>query len=322
MKPLLAVVGPTGSGKTALAAELAVRLNGEIVSADSMQFYRGMEIGTAAPPAALRARVPHHFVAFQDPLEETMAAGQFQRMARERIAEIQARGKTAMVAGGSGLYIRALLDGLFEGPPRDDAIRERLRQEAASASSAALYERLQVVDPEYAATLTSPNDLVRIVRALEVYELTGEPFSAWHRRHRECPSGLNALRVGLRPDRDMLYRRIDARVREMFAAGWVDEVRELTASGREAAVQRLKTLGYREVLAVLRGEMAPEAAVESIARRHRQYARRQLSWFRHQPGIHWLDFGQETPLEELISRVLDLWDQFMANYRSSAPPAK
>jgi len=311
VKPVLAVVGPTGSGKTALAAEVATRLNGEIVSADSMQFYRGMEIGTAAPSPALRARIPHHFVAFQDPVEDTMAAGLFQRIARERIAQIQARGKTVIVVGGSGLYIRALLDGLFEGPPRDDSIRERLRREAAETSPAALYERLRTVDPDYASTLTSPNDLVRVVRALEVYELTGEPFSVWHRRHRERPVVLKGLRVGLRSDREMLYRRINARVREMFDAGWLDEVRALVDTGREESVRRLKTLGYQEVLACLRGETDLETAMETIARGHRRYARRQLGWFRHQADIHWLDCDEGTTLEELVARVLDLWQRFL-----------
>ncbi len=310
MKPVLALLGPTGSGKTALSVRLAEVMDAEIVSADSMQFYRGMEIGTAAPSAELRARIPHHFVAFLDPLESVMAAGAFQQMARERIREIQRRGRQVVVVGGSGLYIRALLDGLFEGPARDDSIRERLRREADETSPAALYERLRRVDPLYAETLTSPNDLVRIIRALEVYELTGTPFSAWHHSHREHPSRLKALRVGLRPEREFLYRRIDARVREMFEAGWFDEVRALVENGKEAALWRLKTLGYREVLACLRGETSMEAALEVISRKHRQYARRQLSWFRHQPDIHWLDFGDGARTEELAGKVFDLCARF------------
>ena len=196
-KTIIAVVGPTASGKTALAIALAERLGTEIISADAMQFYRGMEVGTAAPTPEERARVPHHFVSFLDP-GQLMAAGAYETLARERIAALHAQGKPAVIAGGSGLYVSALIDGLFNGPKRQPEVRERLIAEARELGNAYLFARLRNVDPDYAASLSSENDLVRIIRALEVCETTGQPFSRLHREHRDQAEPMDALFVGPR----------------------------------------------------------------------------------------------------------------------------
>ncbi len=306
MKPVLAVVGPTASGKTSLGIELARALNGEIVSADSMQFYRGMEIGTAAPTPKEQAGAAHHFVSFLTP-DQDMAAGEYQRLARVCIADMQARDKTAVVVGGSGLYLRALMDGLFDGPPRDEAIRARLRQEAHEHGNARLMERLRAVDPEYAATLTSENDQVRLVRALEVYEITGSTLSALHHRHRETLEAMPAMQVGIRMDRETLYKRIDRRVDLMLEAGWIAETERLLDAGYGPHLDRLKALGYREIAASLRGEQDLPTAVAAAKQHHRRYAKRQMTWFRADPRIHWLDGDSPAGMSVLIGRTLDLW---------------
>ena len=307
MRPVLAVVGPTASGKTRLSLELAERLNGEIVSADAMQVYRGMEIGTAAPTPEERARAPHHLVSLLSP-DTLMAAGRFQKEARECIRDIQARGPTALVVGGSGLYVRALLAASFEGPGRDEALRARLRAEAETLGNAALMARLRAVDPDYAAILSSENDTVRVVRALEVHALTGIPYSRLHAAHREQPDRIPALRIGVAPPRDALYDRINRRVDEMIAAGWVDEVRALLAAGHEGHLERIKALGYREIAACLRGEQSLEDAVEAVKRHHRRYARRQLSWFRADKRVVWMD-----PLDgpAAVDAVRERWARFL-----------
>lgn len=303
MIPILAVVGPTASGKTGLAIELARRLGTEIISADSMQFYRGMEIGTAAPSPAEQAGIRHHFIGFLDPDQE-MAAGEYERLARAVVANLSARGKTAVVVGGSGLYISALIDGLFEGPPRHPRIRERLKTEAGEHGNACLMARLRIVDPEYAAALTSENDVVRIIRALEVYEVTGEPFSKLHREHRAQAEPIDAVQIALDWPRDALYARINARVEAMIAAGWIDEVGRLLERGFGPHLQRLKALGYREIAAFLRGGKPLDEAIEATKQFHRRLAKRQLTWFRADDRIHWLPASPETPPEVYAEQAL------------------
>ncbi len=304
---VLVLAGPTASGKTRLGIELARRLGGEIISADSMQFYRGMEIGTAAPTPEELARARHHFVSFLTP-DQSMAAGEYQRRARAVIGEIQARGGVPVVVGGSGLYIRALVDGLFEGPPRDPAVRERLHREAVEAGNSALFARLRAVDPGYAETLTSENDLVRIVRALEVCEITGVPFSQWHEGHQFQTDPLEAVWLGLLVEREALYERIGRRVDAMMAAGWLGEVRRLLDGGYGPHLDRLKALGFRELTAHLRGEQSLEAAVEAAKFHHRRYAKRQMTWFRAEKRLYWLDAGDGTvPAEILADRAEEWW---------------
>jgi tRNA dimethylallyltransferase len=301
---VLAVVGPTASGKTALAIELAERLNTEIVSADSMQVYRGMEIGTAAPTAEERARVPHHLVSFLDPME-VFSAGKFERQAREIVERLNAAGKTAVVVGGSGLYLRALLDGLFPGPTADEEIRERLRVEAETEGVEALYRRLEEVDPEYAAAIL-PGDLRRIVRALEVYEITGEAMSALHRQHREAVKPLSSVQVILDWPRDELYARIDARVDRMIAGGFLDEVRGLLERGYAERLASLRSLGYGEMTAHLKGELSLGEAIELMKRNTRRFAKRQLIWFRADPRVYWLPAGSRQLPGDPAERVLSL----------------
>jgi tRNA dimethylallyltransferase len=301
---VIGVVGPTGSGKTALAIALARRLGTEIISADSMQFYRGMEIGTAAPSTEERAQAKHHFVSFLAPDEE-MSASAFERLARGEIARLNAQGLPAIVCGGSGLYISAVVDGLFPGPGRSDAVRERLRREAEAQGNEAMMARLRAVDPEYAALLSSGNDLVRIVRALEVYELTGEPFSRLHVEHRAAAEPLDTALFGLDWERAALYERINLRLDAMVMEGWAEEVRQLVAAGYGDHIDRLKALGFREIAAHLRGEQSLDAAIEAAKMHHRRYAKRQISWFRNVMDVRWLPADAGTPPEALANAVLE-----------------
>lgn len=301
---VLVVAGPTASGKTALAIELAQRLDTEIISADSMQVYKGMEIGTAAPSLEERARVTHHFVSCLDPKEQ-FSAGAFGRVARSIAARLNARGRIALLVGGSGLYIRAAIDGLFPGPGKDEAVRRRLHDEADRFGVAALYSRLETVDPGYAAVIL-PGDLRRIVRALEVYELTGEPMSRLHRRHRAGAPPLDALQIAVDLPRDVLYARIDARVDRMIEAGFLEEVRALMDRGCLDRFAQLRTLGYREFAEYLEGRKTYAEAVEEMKRNTRRYARRQLIWFRGDTRIHWLRASGDTPVGDLADRALAL----------------
>jgi tRNA dimethylallyltransferase len=270
----LFLVGPTAVGKSAVALELAARLDAEIVSADSMQVYRGMDIGTAKPTAAERRRVPHHLLDVADP-RETFDVKQFVMLAQAAIADIQARHKTPLVVGGTGMYVRALRQGLFEGPGRDPALRARLEVLPA----AELFAELQRLDPATAARIDRHNPR-RLVRALEVFHATGRSIAELQREWTTAPVGTI---IGLARDRDDLNARIERRIAEQIRAGWVDEVRCLVAGG----VTAFTATGYRELAAHLRGELSLPAAVALIGTRTRQLAKRQMTWFRREPGIRW-----------------------------------
>lgn len=303
----LAVVGPTGSGKTALALALAEALDGEIVAADSMQFYRGMAIGTAAPTPEEQARVPHHFVGMLNP-NQRLPAGEYSVAARSCIESLEARGRTPVICGGSGMYVQAVLDGIFDGPGRDDTLREALTAEAEALGGAALLARLHAVDPAYATVIGSPNDLVRIIRALEVHALTGVPLSEWHRRHQESTASLPAMQVAVDyPDRAALYARVDQRVCAMIASGWVDEVAALLDAGYGPDLLQLKALGYNALAAYLRGEHTLDEATAAIQKYHRNYAKRQLTWFRNDPRVVWLPAPKDGDTAALVDQLLALW---------------
>jgi tRNA dimethylallyltransferase len=302
---LVVIVGPTASGKTALALGLAdaVRARGgeaEIVSADSQQVYRGMDVGTAKASPEERARVAHHLIDVVSPSED-MTAARFAALADAAIADIAARGRCPIVAGGTGLYVRALLHGLFEGPPADAALRARLEREGAPA----LHARLGEVDPDAAARI-DPNDLRRIVRALEVFELTGTPISVHQRAHdiRRAPRRYPTRVVGLDPPRAELARRIEERVAAMLAAGLLDEVRRLVADGHDLGRRAFDAIGYREARLHLRGELPRERIAETMTAATRRFARRQLAWFRSEPEVAWYNAPQAVPLAALADWLM------------------
>jgi len=298
------VSGPTASGKTALAIELAERLDSEIISADSMQVYKGMEIGAAAPAPEDQARVKHHFVSFLEP-DEQFSAGAFERMARPVIDDLNARGKIAVVAGGAGLYIRALIEGLFHGPERDDSIHERLYREAEEKGMPALFARLNKCDPVYAG-LINENDPRRIMRALEVYELTGEPLSKLHAEHQAGAMPLNVVQTAFDWPRDELYARVDKRVDIMLKSGFLDEVQRLLDTGHGEHIQRLRSLGYREFAKYLAGDCSYEEAADAMKQNTRRFAKRQLTWFRNDPAIHWIKVEPDRDMRSYVEEVLNL----------------
>jgi tRNA dimethylallyltransferase len=283
------IVGPTGAGKSRLAIELARAVGGEVVSADSQQVYRGMDIGTGKASTAERASVPHHLIDVLDP-DQPMTAARFAELADAAIAGAAARGAPVVVAGGTGLYVRALLLGLFAGPAGDPAVRARLASEAASAGgAAALWQRLAAVDPAAAARIER-NDLRRIVRALEVLELTGAPMSEHQRRHdhRRVLPRYPARLVGLCPvDRTELYGRIDARVDRMMEDGLLGEVRALRAAGYGPEHRSQAAIGYAELHRHLEGALALPDAIALAKRNSRRYARRQLGWYRGDGSVAW-----------------------------------
>jgi tRNA dimethylallyltransferase len=281
------IVGPTGAGKSALAMEVAERLNCEIVNADSRQFYRGMDLGTAKPSAEDRARVPHHLIDVRQP-DEALDVAEFAQLARDAIEGIAARGRNPLVVGGSGLYLRVIRGGIFPGPPASAEIRDRLAKVAAEQGVAHLHQRLRELDPE-AANRIGVNDLYRIVRALEVFELTSETISAHQRRHRFADIGYDTLTVGVEVERPKLYASIDARFDAMVAGGLVAEVRTLIDAGYSPDQPPLSTIGYKQIAAYLRGEIALDDAVAQARQESRRLAKRQLTWFRHEPQIVWLD---------------------------------
>ncbi|ADV81110.1 tRNA (adenosine(37)-N6)-dimethylallyltransferase MiaA [Terriglobus saanensis] len=287
---LLAIVGPTGSGKTALSLALAEELNGEIVSCDSVSIYRGMEIGSAKPTAAERARIPHHMLDVADP-SEAYTAGDYSRAGREVLADLHSRGKTPIVAGGTGLYLRALLDGLSPVPPRDEELRKRLRHSVQRHGDAHLHSLLSRIDPKAAARIHA-NDQSKLLRAVEISLLERRPLSAqFHAAPPEPLKEFRIVKIGLTPPRAILYQRLDTRAAEMFTNGLVEETRSLIARyGKDC--RALTSLGYTQAVAEINGTLTHEQAVASAQQGHRNYAKRQLTWFRAEPDIHWIeDFG-------------------------------
>ncbi|GAB4098788.1 tRNA (adenosine(37)-N6)-dimethylallyltransferase MiaA [Sinomonas halotolerans] len=281
LPPVIAVVGPTGSGKSDLAVDLALALGGEVVNADALQFYRGMDIGTAKITDPERRGVPHHLLDILHVREEASVSA-FQTLARETVADIHARGRRAVLVGGSGLYVRAVLD-VLEFPGTDPAVRARIETEAERDGLEALRERLHAVDPVSAGRL---GDVRRMVRALEVHELTGRPFSSYMpERQYAAP----AVQIGLDLDRAALHARLAARVHRMADAGLLEEVRQLAGEGLREGRTASRALGYGQFLRVVDGESTLEQAVEETIVATRQFARRQLTWFRADPRVHWLD---------------------------------
>jgi len=279
--PLVAVVGPTGTGKSDLALELAERLGGEIVNTDALQFYRGMDIGTAKLPVAERRGIPHHLLDVLEVTEEASVAD-FQAQARGVIEDIESRGLRPVLVGGSGLYVRAALD-VLEFPPTDAAVRARLEEEAADAGLEVMRARLAAVDPVSAARL---GDERRVVRALEVFELTGRPFASFMpTREYLRPT----VQIGLDLDRAVLHQRLHARVVAMASAGLLDEVRELDAQGLRSGRTASRAIGYAQFLKVLDGEESLDWAVEDTTVATRKFARRQITWFRGDPRVSWLN---------------------------------
>lgn len=304
--PLLVLLGPTATGKTALALHLAPPLGAEVVSADSAMVYRHLDVGTAKPSAEERRRVPHHLVDVVPP-DRRFSVAEFVRAARAAVADILARGRVPLVVGGTGLYIRALVEGypLERVPvPPDPALRERLQEEARRHGPEHLHRRLAALDPDAAARI-HPRDLKRVIRALEVLAHGARPA-------RDVPpeaTPWRVLKLGLTCPRPALYRRIDRRTEAQFAAGFVEEVRRLLAMGYRPEDPGLQVLGYRHVVAHLRGRLSREEAIALTQRDTRRYAKRQLTWFRRERGVRWIDVEGRSP-EELAALLLPLLEDF------------
>jgi len=297
------IMGCTGCGKGALGLELARRLDGEIVSIDSMKIYRRMDIGTAKPAPAVRAEVRHHLIDAVEPSEEFSVA-QFAQQAEAAIADIHARGRPILCVGGTALYLKALTEGLFEGPSADPGLRDRLRQRAAAVGNAALHAELRRIDPE-AADRIHPNDLQRIVRALEVFELTGTPISRLQTQWGRLRTRYDSRIIALRREREDQSRRTNARVRRMIEQGLVDEVRSLLSEPRPLSTTARKALGYAEVIEHLEGGLPLVEAVEKIKINTRKFAKAQRTWLKRFRTAEWIDLTPEDSAEGVAVQLLD-----------------
>jgi tRNA dimethylallyltransferase len=301
------VVGPTGSGKSTLALALAERFHGEIVNCDSVALYREFEIGTAKPSPAEQARAPHHLFGSVDP-RSYVTAGEYARMARQVIAQIRSRGALPIVVGGTGLYLRALVEGLFPGPERSEELRRRLRERAGGEGLGYLHRLLKHLDRAAAAKI-HPNDLSKLVRAIEVCLTTRQSLTKLWEQGRSPLTGFRVLRLGLNPDREALYRRINQRAVDMFASGLVEETRQLLER-YGAGAHPFGSLGYKQAIERIRGQIDDATALQAAQQAHRNYAKRQMTWFRRERSVHWLQgFGDESAIEQrafvLIERSLE-----------------
>jgi len=300
-RPLVVVLGPTGSGKTDLALSVAEVFDGELVGCDSLQIYRYLDIGTARTPPAERRGIAHHMMDLVDP-DRLYTAGDYARDARAVLADISGRGKLPVVAGGTGFYLRALLEGLFAGPQRDEALRERLAA-IEKARPSFLHRLLRRMDKPTASRI-HPNDSPKLIRAIEVCLLRRKPMSTQFEEGRNRLTGYRALKIGLAPPRAELCRRLDRRLAGMFARGLVDEVRGILAQGFSREVKPLASLGYKEALAVIEGRMQMDEAIAAAQLATRQYAKRQMTWFRREQDVTWLEgFGDDPAVR---TTALDL----------------
>jgi tRNA dimethylallyltransferase len=297
--PRIAVIcGPTGVGKTTAAIAVASTLDAEIISADSMQVYRYMDIGTAKPSALEQARIPHHMIDIVDP-DEPFDAQQYADMSQNLVLELAAQGVPVLVAGGTGFYIRALIHGLFESGSGNSEIRHHLKKEADTMGTDALYQRLQKCDPKAAAKIHF-NDAFRIIRALEIFETTGQPISAHHQEHRLASPLFDVLKIGLYRHRDVLYERINRRVDLMVEEGLVDEVKSLRKRGYSPELKPFQSIGYRHILDFFEGRLSWDDTLQTLKQDTRHYAKRQLTWFNADSQVKWIDADH---LDEITNTI-------------------
>ncbi len=304
---LVVVLGPTGSGKTAVSLKLAGRFGGEIVNCDSVAMYREFEIGTAKPSASERSRVPHHLLNTVEPTG-FITAGEYARLARGILPEIHSRKKLPIVVGGTGLYLRALLDGLFPGPQRSEELRKRLRERARNRGATYLHGILDHLDP-VAAQKIHANDVPKLIRAIEVCLASHQPMSEAWQQGRTPLQGFRIFRLGLNPDRDALYKRLNRRAEQMLKSGLVEETKGLLEKYGPSALP-LSSLGYKQVVQFLRGTIDESATLAAIQQAHRNYAKRQMTWFRREPEVVWLaGFGDDEGIQaEAVAQVEKLSD--------------
>jgi tRNA dimethylallyltransferase len=301
-REIILVLGPTAVGKSRVAVDLALRFGGEVINGDSIQVYRGFDIGTDKPTPGSMRNVPHHLIDCVGP-EVQFTAADFVREALTAARDINARGRLPIIVGGSGLYLKALVDGLFPGPGRDPIVRARLEAEAREKGLDVLFRRLEAVDPAYAAKIRD-RDRIRIIRALEVHGLTGKPLSEHFLRTESPVSGRNVLRLGLQLDRTVLVRRIEDRVERMFERGLIEEVRGLLERGVPESAPPFRALGYRHVLKHLRSGISFGEAVSLTKADTRRYAKRQMTWFRKMAGVAWFSPDDRIGLEEYVQNQL------------------
>ncbi len=301
---VLVLLGPTGIGKTAISRHIARLLPVEIISADSRQVYQYMDIGTDKPDAAFRKAVRHHFVDVFPP-DRPFSAGEFAHQARQVVRDIQARNRVPLIVGGSGLYIRALLEGFFGQDIKDETVRQQLLLRAEKEGPEVLYAELQRVDPESARHI-HPRNVKRLIRALEVFTLSGKPISYWQKQQRD-PAPFPYVKIGLSMDRQALYARINRRVEAMFDAGLIEETRRLLDMGFSPELNALNTVGYKEVIQYLNEELDLYTCVELVKRNTRRYAKRQFTWFRGENHIRWLDLPPDYDAKMVAHQIVELW---------------
>ena len=303
LKPKIIIIcGPTALGKTSMAIKVAEIFNGEIIGADSMQIYRYMDIGTAKPTADEQSHVAHHMIDLIDP-DEHFDARQFAEMAYEKIIRLYARGITPFVVGGTGLYIKALVHGLFKAGPSDMHVRERLQKQARIYGADFLHQKLRRYDPDTAERI-HPNDSYRIIRALEVHELTGKTITAFQRDHGFKDHRFRVLKIGLHIDRWVLYDRINHRVDAMMDSGFLDEVKGLLDMGYSEELKSMQSIGYRHLVDFIKGRCSWDETMRILKRDTRRYAKRQLTWFKADPEISWKEPGQLREIRQLIKKFL------------------
>jgi tRNA dimethylallyltransferase len=297
-RKVIAILGPTGSGKSELALHVAGTFSGEVVNCDSLQVYRYFDVGTAKLPPGARQGIPHHLIDILDP-DQVFTAGEYARLGRHLLEEISARGRLPVVAGGTGFYLRALIDGLFPGPQRDQALRDRLA-ERERRKSGSLHRLLRRFDPAAAGRI-HPRDLPKVTRALEVCLVTRRPVTELFQQGREALGGYRILKIGLAPEREQLYEKLDRRTTQMFETGLIEEVRGILARGFAASAKPFESHGYRQAMQFINGELKLDEAIFYAQRNTRHYAKRQMTWFRQEAGLEWFSgFGGDTQIQESV----------------------